>query len=331
MALPLLLLIDGAVTNPTGFHDRVRFLLGTASQDHAYYAQTWEGRVNLLRDLTRRFDTFYPVAFAPIGALGLVLALAAPDRRRRAAGLVPLFAAISFTIAFDMTARRTEHRFALPQSIMLGVYVGLALDALHTWVVDRRARSPAAAWAFAAGAGVLVAMGLFGCVAVDVAMLFDPRYEAEAWLSANLRAADRVEVYDNNVHLPRFPAQARVERVDTSPVASRNPLLGVEEVSDPFSNVEARRPDFILISDFWASKYLVDLEVLKGMGLAPSPSQIAMAKDTDSRAYFRALLAGDLNYRRAHVSGWTSAFWPRVDLHASLSREVWIFERKPGT
>ena len=331
MALALLLLIDGAFTNPTGFHDRVRFLLGTASQDHAYYANTWDGRVNLLRDLARRFDTFYPVVFAPIGALGLAVAVAAPDRGRRAAALVPLFAALSFTIAFDMAARRTEHRFALPQSILLGIYAGLALDALQTWLVDRRAPSPGSAWAFAVGAGVLLATALFGCVAVDVAMLRDPRYEAEAWMGAHLRPGDRVEVYDNNVHLPRFPAQAHVERVDASPVASRNPLLDVEEVSDRFSNVEARRPDFILISDFWASKYLVDPEVLRGMGLVPSPTQIAMAKDTDSRAYFRALLAGDLNYRRAHVSGWTSTLWPRVDLHASLTREVWIFERKPGT
>lgn len=331
IALALLLFIDGAVTNPTGFHDRVHFLLGTGSQDHAYYAKTWEGRVNLLRDLARRLDDFYPLVFVPIGAAGLVTAIAAPTPRRRAAGLVPLFAAISFTIAFDMAARRTEHRFALPQSIMLGIYVGLALDALQTWLVDRRAGSRKSVWAFAVGSALLVAMALFGCVAIDAAMFLDPRYEAEAWLRAHLRPGDRVEVYDNNVHLPRFSAQARVERVDTSPVAARNPLLDVEEVSDRFSNVEARRPDFILVSDFWASKYLLDPEVLRGLGVVPSPSQIAMAKDTDSRAYFRALLAGDLNYRRAHVSGWTSTFWPRVDLHASLTREVWIFERKPGT
>jgi hypothetical protein len=331
IALPLLLLIDGAVTNPTGFHDRVRFLLGTASQDHAYYARTWEGRVNLLRDLARRFDDFYPLVFAPISAAGLVAVIATPGARRRVAGLVPLFAAISFTIAFDMAARRTEHRFALPQSIMVGVYVGLALDALQTWLVGRAAGSRTRAWAFAVGAALLVAMGLFGCVAIDVAMFLDPRYEAEAWLRAHLRPGDHVEVYDNNVHLPRFPAEARVERVDTSPIASRNPLLYVEEVSDRFSNVEARRPDYIVVSDFWADKYLVDPEVLKGLGLVPSPSQMAMSKETDSRAYFRALLAGDLNYQRTHVSGWTSTFWPRVDLHASLTREVWIFERKPGT
>jgi hypothetical protein len=331
LALPLLLLIDGAVTNPAGFRDRVGFLLGTASQDHAYYAQSWDGRVNLLRDLARQFDKFYPVAFAPIAAVGLVVAASAGERRRRVAGLVPLLCALSFTLAFDMTARRTENRFILPQSMMVGIYAGLALDATQTWLAGRTAGSRSASWGFAAVAAALSGLALFGCLAVDAAMFLDPRYEAEAWLRAHLRPGDRVEVYDNNVHLPRFPAGATVERVDTSPATSRNPLLGVEEVSDRFSNVEARRPDYILVSEFWAGKYLVEPQVLSSMGLVPSPSQLALVKDTDSRTYFHALLDETLNYRRAHVSGWTSTFWPRVDLHASLTRQVWIFERKPGT
>jgi hypothetical protein len=334
LALPLLLLVDGAITNPAGFRDRIGFLLGTASQDHAYYAPSWEGRVNLLRDLARQFDKFYPLVFAPIAALGLAVAVGARgslDRRRRVAGLVPLLCALSFTIAFDMTARRTENRFILPQSMMLGIYVGLALDATQTWLAGRAAGARAATWAFAALVTGLFGLALFGCLAVDAAMFLDPRYEAEAWMAEHLRPGDRVEVYDNNVHLPRFPAKAMVERVDTTPVAARNPLLGVEEVSDRFSNVEARRPDYILVSEFWAGKYLVEPAVLEGLGLVPSPSQLAFVRDTDSRAYFHALLDGNLNYRRAHVSGWTSTFWPRVDLHASLTRAVWIFERKPGT
>jgi hypothetical protein len=331
LALPLLLLIDGAVTNPSGFHERLRFLLGTASQDHAYYAKTWAGRVNLLHDLALQFDKFYPVVFAPIGAVGLVIAAIAPDARRRLAGLVPLLAALSFTIAFDMTARRTENRFILPQSLMLGVYIGMALDALQTRLAGCGTAAHRSAWGLAVATALLAATALFGCVAVDVAMILDPRYDAEAWMAAHVPPGGRVEVYDNNVHLPRFPSQARVERVDTTPVASRNPLLSVEEVSDRFSNVEARRPDFIVVSEFWAGKYLVDPEVLKSLGFVPSSSQLAMARDTDSRAFFHALLDGTLNYRRAHVSGWTSTFWPRVDLHASLTREVWIFERKPGT
>jgi hypothetical protein len=330
LALALLLLIDGAVFNPAGFHDRLRFLLGTGSQDHAYYAKTWDGRVHLLRDLARHFDQFYPVVFAPFAAMGLVVATRTPDRGRRAAGLVPLFAALSFTIAFDMVARRTEVRFVLPQSIMVGVYIGLAFDALQTWVASRTGSRPSTWWS-AVAAAPLVVMALFGCLAVDAAMLLDPRYDAEEWLVAHLKPGDHVEVYDNNVHLPRFPADALVERVDTTPITSRNPLLDVQEVSDRFSNVEARRPGFIVVSDFWASKYLVDPEYLKSIGLVPSPTQVTLAKDTDSRTYFRALLGGDLNYRRAHLSGWTSTFWPRVDIHASLTREVWIFERKPGT
>jgi hypothetical protein len=215
--------------------------------------------------------------------------------------------------------------------MMLGIYVGLALDALQTWVARRTAGSRWASWSFVVLVTALFGLALFGCLAVDAAMFLDPRYEAEAWMAAHLRPGDHVEIYDNNVHLPRFPEKAIVERVDVTPVTSRNPLLGVEEVSDRFSNVEARRPDYIIVSEFWAGKYLVDPQVLGRLGFVPSPSQLTLAKDTDSRAYFHALLDGNLDYRRAHVSGWTSTFWPRVDLHASLTRAVWIFERKPGT
>jgi hypothetical protein len=174
-------------------------------------------------------------------------------------------------------------------------------------------------------------VALFQCVAVDAAMFLDPRYDAEAWLAANARPGGRIEVYDNNVHLPRFPPGALVERVDTTPVTSRNPLLDVKEVTDRFSNVDARRPDYIVVSEFWAGKYLVDPDRLKTIGLILSTAEASLVKDTDARAYFQALVSGGLNYRLAHASRWTSTFWPRVDIHASLTREVWIFERKPGT
>ena len=330
LALVLLLVVDGAVFNPSGFHDRLRFLLGAGAR---------------ITRTTRRRGTGAPISCATSAVTSISSIPSSSRRSRRWASRWPcapptgpargrarlLFAAVSFTIAFDMVARRTEVRFALPQSIMVGVYIGLAFDALQTWLAGRFPASRRSTWGFAVAAAPLLAMALFGCLAVDVAMLLDPRYDAEAWLGAHLRPGDRVEVYDNNVHLPRFPAQAVVERVDTTPVTSRNPLLNVREVEDRFSNVEARRPDFIVVSDFWASKYLVDPEFLKSIGIIPSVAQVNLVKDSDSRTYFRALLDGALNYRRAHLAVWTSTFWPRVDIHASLAREVWIFERNPGT
>jgi hypothetical protein len=347
MGVALLLLVDGALTNPSGFADRMKILLGSASQDHAYYGKTLAERSRALYDSLRIFPEFYSWAFLPWVALGLSIALCAADPARRAAALVPLFFAASFTVAFNMTARRAEHRFALPQMTMWGLYAGLAFDAFTTahpegplaraqgWT---HARMPAwigaglSARAARRAAAVVVAAcfaaALFRCAAVDVAMIFDPRYDAERWLEAHVQPGDRVEVYGNNVHLPRLPTNARIQRVDPAPIEGRSPLPGVVEVSDRFSNVEARRPRFVVVSEFWAWRYLMDTTATEEQGRVPTPEQSSLQADVDSRDYFRALRDGRTGYRWAHESAWQSRIWPRVDIHASLTRTLWIFERR---
>ncbi len=324
IALPLLLLVDGAITNPAGWLGRVHYLLGSASQDFAFYPPTLAGRLHAARDALASYRQFYPWPFALLGLAGLVVACRAPGRARRAAGLVPLFAALSFTIAFDMSARRSEHRFALPQMVVLGLYAGLALDAVHA-----RLRRDALGVAAGLGVAALLAFALFGCVAVDAAMVLDPRYDAEAWMRDHVRPGNRLEIYGTNVQLPRLPEGAEMERVDLGPVATRNPILGVTEVQAPFGDIEARRPKYILASEFWVGRYLLDPGWSEPNGRVFSKGQERLASDADSRAYFHALRDGRLPYRMAHVSTWTSSFWPRVDIHASLTRELSIFERVP--
>jgi hypothetical protein len=323
VAVPLLLVLDGAVTNPSGFRDRVRYLLGAASQDFAIYPTTWEGRLHAARDSLLSFGQFYPVAFAALALAGIVVAWRAPEPARwarRAAGLVPLLAALSFTVAFDMSARRSEHRFALPQMVFAGIYIGLALDDVHARLARHRA-------ALVAALVPCLGYALFQCVAVDVAMVLDPRYDAEAWMREHVRPGDRMEIYGTNVQLPRFPPWASIERVDVTPVDGRNPILGVKEVSAPFSDVESRQPRFILVSEFWAGRYLIEREWVAPSGRVLTPGQERLEGDLDSRAYFHVLRDGRLRYRLAHVSTWTSTFWPRIDIHASLTRELWMFER----
>jgi hypothetical protein len=171
---------------------------------------------------------------------------------------------------------------------------------------------------------------LFKCVAVDVAMIRDPRYDAEAWMREHVRPGDRMEIYGSNVQLPRMPEDAAIERVDVSPAANRNPIPGVTEVQARFSDIEARKPQFILLPEFWALRYLVEEQWVAPSGRMLTPGQERLEGDVDSRAYFHALRDGRLPYRLAHVSTWTSRFWPRVDIHASLTRELWIFERIPS-
>ncbi len=318
IALALVLVVDGAIVNPSGFRARVGFLLGSASQDHASYAGTFAGRLFVLRDSALHFVRFYPAPFAVLAIVGLALAGSTPSRR--AAGLAPLLMTLSFLALFNCLARRTDERFLLPQMLFLGVYAGLGLEA----VFFRVPRS-AGVVLRVAGAALLV-WALFDCVAVDVNLIEDARYDAEAWLTSHVRPGESLEVYGNLVYLPRLPPQARIVRVDQKPVAMRNPLPGAQEVVAPFEDVERRKPQWIVVTESQMWPYLVDAADVARRGRILTPGQSAAQRDP-ARAYFRDLVAGRGGYRVAHVSEWKSQVWPLVQIHASTGQRVHIFER----
>jgi hypothetical protein len=168
---------------------------------------------------------------------------------------------------------------------------------------------------------------LFKCIAVDAAMVRDPKYDAERWIHDHVRPTDLMEIYGSNVQLPRLPADGTIERVDVSSVEGRNPIPGVKEVQARFSDIETRHPRFILVPEFWSARYLIEAESVAPLGRVLSAGQQRLEGDLDSRAYFHALRDERLPYRLAHVSQWESTFWPQVDIHASLTRTIWIFER----
>jgi hypothetical protein len=323
IAVAVLLVVDGALVNPTGFGDRVRMLLGTNSQDHTFYAKTWSGRIAILIEGAQSFGRYYPWAFAPLVTYGLFVAVTRSQGPRRAAAWVPFFFALSFTLAFDVAAGRTEPRFVLPQSLVWGFYAGLGCDALHErFGLRRRA-------AFWVPAAALFGAAAFGCAAVDAAMFLDPRYDAEAWMRANVRTGTTIELYGNDVHLPRLPPGARMWRVEMTPLAGRNPLPGVAEIQAPYSAVEARKPELIVASGFWMDNYVIPPANVLVPGHVLTGRQQELVRDTDTRDYFRALQAGQLGYRLAHRSAFDSRFWPRVEIHESLAEDIWIFERTP--
>lgn len=329
----LFLLVSGAITNPSGFKARIHFLLGPASQDHAYYAATWAGRLEIVKSLAAGFDRFYPWPFAAAALIGLACHIAGArgsDGRRGlggapeklAAGLVPLFGAISFVVCFNLTARRTEHRFALPEMLLLAVYAGVAFD----WLLERWRATVARPVALALVGGLL-AWALFVCADVDAMLLLDPRYDTEAWLAENVRSGDLIEIYGANAYLPRLPARARITRVDLTPLATRNPLPGVVEVETEFADVEARKPRFIIVTNAWAWRYFMT-DAPPGQVVAPL--QAEREHDQKTRAFFHGLGAGTVGYRLAHLSTFSSSVWPRYPIHSSTAEDIRIFERDSG-
>ncbi len=325
----LFLLIDGVIWNPTGFWARLHFLAGPASQDFAMYAKSFDGRMLILEDTAGPYAALWPSAFVVLACGGVLLHLwRARSEGANAiwvAGLVPLLAGISFTLAFNCVARRVEHRFILPQSLMLAVYGGLSVHAFLFELRDRFLRLVAAGALLAAfGRGLMLA------AAVDVNLLYDPRYDIERWLEAHAAPGDRVETYGLNVYLPRFPEMVRVTRVGPEPAARRNPMPTFDEVQDRFENVAQRDPRWITFSECWAWRYLIPLPAETNRGALTPSTQVSTRGDTSAGTYFHELLDGHRGYHVVLDSVFESAVWQRVRIHASIGCEAWLLERNEG-
>jgi hypothetical protein len=321
----VLALVDGPLYNPVGFGRRLAYLAGPASQPFAPYTDDWPGRFAVLSDAAARWRSCYPAAFAlPIlVGTGLALRRGTHGPARRVAGLVPLLVALSFTAAFNCIARRTDHRFVLPQAVMCSVYGGIGLDAL----VDG-ARHAFARWSVRLGVAVAFGEALLGALDVNANLLLDPRYDAESWLRTHASPAEVVETYGLNVYLPRFPPGVPVRRIGPGPVQGRSPLPGVEEVVARYGDAGARAASFLVVPEAWARRHLADPGGQPVAGRVMPSTEAESARDADAGEYFRALLRGEVvGYRLAHTSRWASALWPPLDIHASTSREVWIYER----
>lgn len=323
-AVILLVLVDLVPVNLSGFRARVHFLVGSASQDYVHYTNDWTGRFRVLQDIMDHAPRYYSVPALILALVGGALAIfKIKDRDVRLAALIPLLCAVSYTMFFNCVARRTDHRFVLPQMILLAAYGGMALDLLTA----QRQK-----WRFWASWVLTVSMGgaaVFACASVTAALVLDPRYDAEAWLRQNAHAGDVIETHSLNVYLLRFPAQAKVIRVGPDPVQKRNPMPGITEVQDDYGHARARGPRFIVVSEGWAWRYLLDPKVHLEPGRVLPPTQIKTGSDLDGATFFPALLENRAGFHHVHSSRWNSRFFPRLDFHASTSREIWIYERDP--
>jgi hypothetical protein len=266
------------------------------------------------------FDRYYPLPFAALALIGVGVAL---GRRgvssQRTQSLIPLLAAASFTLAFNCSARRTEHRFLLPQMMLFGLYAGLGCE----WLIfETRTRLLARSLGV-----VLFGWAVHRAAAVDAALLGDPRYDAEAFMRGEMHAGDQVETYGNDAYLPRFPPEVEVTRIGPEPLAGRSRVPGIKEVRAPYAGLSPRNPRFIVFSEGWAWRYLADPLALLKLGTRLAPEQALREKDQVSRDYFRGLIGGGLGYRLAHVSERQSSFWPRVDIHSSTDKRIWILRR----
>ncbi|MBX3226377.1 MAG: hypothetical protein KIT84_44500 [Labilithrix sp.] len=311
----VLLLVDGAITNPSGFARRVAFLRGPASQDFSNYERGVRGVVAIFVDVARGFDRSYPLAMAPFVLGGIVLALRAT--RRRTIALAPLLFGLSFTLAFNVAARRTDDRFVLPQMLFLSVYAGIGLE--RVWTLGRLGGRAIVV--------TLLLLSLWTSLRVDFMLLYEPRYATEAFLAANVGPDDTIEIHGLNVYLPRFPP-ARIVRVGPSDPKRRAPLPGVVEVEAPYSEIASRRPRFIVVSKCFVWRYLAEEAARDaGPGRMYPVGQQREAVDRDPNEFFQGLFAGRLGYHVAHEAPPFPGWFEPVEFHASLNCRATTFER----
>ena len=318
-AMAVLLLVDGAIANPSGFLKRIAFLTGPASHDYFEYAQGPAGWWSLLGDMFQYYLRGFGLTTVTLAALGVFLAVR--KRTDLAVALLPLLAAVSFTICFNFAALRSDIRFALPQAVLACVYIGITAEVLLF------PAKPALRWVGRAAVTLVALIALHQALSIDAAMLLDRRYDAERWLAQNARAGDGIEVYDRNWLLPRFPAGVRVWRVGQGDLKLRAPMPGITEVQQPFAVVALRHPRFILVSANWLQRYLPVAAPPQGRIL--SPGQQADREDRETQLYFAALVHGQLGYRMVHVARYRSRLYPAVHIHDSLDEPIGIYERVP--
>ncbi len=328
LAVAIVLVVDGAVANPSGFRARLGFLSGSASQDYATYSRDAAGRWLAFVDTARALKVHYPPLLASaivlIGMATALLGARRAGRREAIAAVVPLAVAASFTVAFNMVARRVEERFTLPQALAFAAYGGLGLERLSAAFGSRRA---AARWTGRLAAGAIVALAAWGAIRIDAMFFEDPRYDAEAWLRGQTGANDGIEVHGLNVYLLRFWPGAHVTRVDPSPVIQRNPMPGVTEVQAPLSRIEDRGPRFVVVNECYVWRYL-ERDLGGNEGRIVPRTQQDDAENADATALFQGLFHHRVPYRLAHESRVTSTLFPRIHLHASLGCRVFVFERE---
>ncbi len=357
LAACIVLFVDGALTNWQGFRARLAFLNGSASQDFALYTKDAQGRLQIAIDLLHVVRRQYPYDMGPyalaplgfwvLGAVGVFSLGRHRAARKVVASFLPLLVALSFTVTFNFAARRLEERFVLPQMLVLGLYAGLAVGWGWRWGVGwgwrwgwraarLETRPTALRWLVGGVLTLPFLSPLWAVVRVNATMLGEPRYDAEAWLKEHAQPEDVVEVHGLNVYLARPTARATFVRVGPSPVETRNPMPGVHEVQARLSNIEARRPRFVVANECYVWRYVnipdpaLPREGPGAHGRVFPRTQARDASDEDATSFFRGLFAGTTRYRLAHLSTYESAALPRFEIHASLGCPVSIFEREPG-
>jgi hypothetical protein len=299
-----LLLANNALVNPLGFAGRIAYLLGRplahidvrlAPVEFALWkgAKEWVYVEHLWNGLSSSLG----LPLLGLAAIGLVLSW-----RRPASALWLLMPSVALYYLSLRGLELIALRYLLPMTVVACVWIAIALA--RATAVARQGLPRLAAQALVGG---LAALALGRAIEIDWLLATDARYQAEAWMAANLPPGARAEVYQKLSFLPRFRAPVTAAYV---PIEHRT-----------LAGLAARQPDAIVtssasyqsINQVWAPDWRETRTLLK-----PDPA---------AGEFLAALEAGQLPYRVAAVFHQQ----PRLLTNriTSVAPEIRIYVRNP--
>ncbi len=311
LSAAVVLVVSGAVTNPSGFRRKLAWMTGEGNRGWTIYEHTFAGAVEQCREIVRTLPIFASLIVWVAVPFGIVIVV-----RRGARALAPLVAATTYLSLFVVPSRWTMERHLLPLSLMLVPYAAVAVDALLL-------RWPARKAVIVGGLAIASLPMLRDVASIDMTLAVDARNEATSALES-LPTGTHVEVYGGTQYMPHLPTRLSLARVGPESIDLRSPIPGVTEVVGKFGDVEARAPEVIVTSETFARIYLPQ-------GERRDARDLAMGQDPDGHGTFDALV----NQRGAY-EWWLHARcelpWPLEckRVHGSTGAEIWMFRRKKG-
>ena len=311
--LVVTVLIGNVWRNPAGFINRWRFLLGTLPQEISEKYDPLVLRNPALFSFETEIENLLEWAHMVVQALTvpltifcLIALIWALWRRRRQAAIPILLGASYYMISLRTLGAVSAH-YTMPLLFSLVLLAG----ALGGALLDRIQRLSNAAVRRAAMAVAVAAMAcaLLPGIEINHLLVNDPRYAAEAWLSANMPQGTHVEVYQPPKRLPRFSPDLQVF---TIPLEQRTVELFME-----------RGADLVVLSSGGSAALTGQRNPDWELG---DPLMIHLGP---SKQFFDLLRAEKLGYRRVAYFH-TTPLWitPRI---GSLNPEIVIFARAHGS
>ncbi len=261
----------------------------------------WLAHVDYITHDGSRPYQMYPASIAGVTALGahvgrlvfevvtppiLVLAgiglLAVPPRARRGAALL-ICAALSYLVTFVGPILYVFPRFVLPVAFVVTVFAGVGGAALarRAGVVGRAVVAASVALVF-----------LYG-TSMNLGLVWDSRYAAEAWLAEHVPPGTVVGTNGEGVYLPRVPAALR-----------RVPF----EVTEGGLAFAGETPEYLILSDAYYARYL---------------------RRTAVRPVMLAVLGGEAGYERAAT--FRSRHLVATNLIPSMNPRIVVLRRVPAS